>query len=291
MIRIEAVWLATAPPDTCCGTDTALARVVKVFDEARRHHAYLFANARANRMKVLVHDGLGLWLCAPPASRPLRLADRRRRARSVDRRATRRPGGRIALATPGRRGRHPRRVDPRLGRAPGNSWMCRWSGPTARGTLAAMLDASQIAPEELASLGESELRTLAAKLLARIEQDTHEIQWRDAKLEKLAYEIAHLRRIKFSARSEHLNASQRALFEESVDADIAALEAELEDLKAPPSEGDKQKAKPRRAELPKDLPHVQISHEPTCSRSPASNHCGASCANRSTRSRRPASSG
>ena len=28
------------------------------------HHAYVFANRRANRLKVLVHDGIGLWLCA-----------------------------------------------------------------------------------------------------------------------------------------------------------------------------------------------------------------------------------
>ena len=32
--------------------------------EARPHHAYLFANRRANRMKVLVHDGIGVWLAA-----------------------------------------------------------------------------------------------------------------------------------------------------------------------------------------------------------------------------------
>lgn len=64
MIRIDAVWLASAPLDMRAGTDTALARVVKVFGAARPHHAYLFANARANRMKVLVHDGLGIWLCA-----------------------------------------------------------------------------------------------------------------------------------------------------------------------------------------------------------------------------------
>ena len=64
-----------------------------------------------------------------------------------------------------------------------------------------MLDASQIAPEQLATLGESELRELATRLLARIEHHNHEIDWRDAKLEKLAYEIAHLRRMKFSARS------------------------------------------------------------------------------------------
>ncbi len=64
MIRIEAEWLAVEPLDMRAGTDTALARVVKVFGQARAHHAYLFMNRRANRMKVLVHDGFGLWLCA-----------------------------------------------------------------------------------------------------------------------------------------------------------------------------------------------------------------------------------
>lgn len=46
------------------GTEAALARVVNVFGAARPHHAYLFANRRANRMKVLVHDGIGVWLAA-----------------------------------------------------------------------------------------------------------------------------------------------------------------------------------------------------------------------------------
>ena len=46
------------------GTDTALARVVTVFGAAHPHHAYLFANRRSNRMKVLVHDGIGVWLAA-----------------------------------------------------------------------------------------------------------------------------------------------------------------------------------------------------------------------------------
>ena len=64
MIRIDAVWLATEPMDMRGGTDTALARVVKVFGAAHPHQAYLFANRRANRMKVLVHDGIGIWLAA-----------------------------------------------------------------------------------------------------------------------------------------------------------------------------------------------------------------------------------
>jgi transposase len=64
VIRVDAVWLAVAPLDMRAGTEGALARVVNVFGCARPHHAYLFANRRANRMKVLVHDGIGVWLAA-----------------------------------------------------------------------------------------------------------------------------------------------------------------------------------------------------------------------------------
>ena len=64
MIRVDAVWLAVEPLDMRAGTEAALARVVNVFGAARPHHAYLFANRRANRMKVLVHDGIGVWLAA-----------------------------------------------------------------------------------------------------------------------------------------------------------------------------------------------------------------------------------
>ena len=64
MIRIDAAWLAVEPLDMRAGPDTALARVIRVFGEAQPHHAYLFANRRATRLKVLVHDGFGLWLCA-----------------------------------------------------------------------------------------------------------------------------------------------------------------------------------------------------------------------------------
>lgn len=64
MIRIDAVWLAVAPLDMRSDSEAALARVVNVFGSARPHHAYLFANRRANRMKVLVHDGIGVWLAA-----------------------------------------------------------------------------------------------------------------------------------------------------------------------------------------------------------------------------------
>ena len=64
MIRVDAIWLAAEPFDMRASTESALARVVKVFGAASPHHAYLFANRRANRMKVLVHDGVGIRLAA-----------------------------------------------------------------------------------------------------------------------------------------------------------------------------------------------------------------------------------
>lgn len=64
VIRIDAVWLAVDPVDMRAGVEGLLARVVQVFGAARSHHGYLFANARATRIKLLVHDGFGVWCAA-----------------------------------------------------------------------------------------------------------------------------------------------------------------------------------------------------------------------------------
>lgn len=64
MIRIDAVWLAVDPVDMRAGADRLLARVVQVFGAAQSHHGYLFANARSTRVKLLVHDGFGVWCAA-----------------------------------------------------------------------------------------------------------------------------------------------------------------------------------------------------------------------------------
>jgi transposase len=46
------------------GADRLLAAVVQVFGAAQAHHGYLFANARGTRIKLLVHDGFGVWCAA-----------------------------------------------------------------------------------------------------------------------------------------------------------------------------------------------------------------------------------
>ena len=64
MIRIDAVWLALGASDLRGGIDRLLALVVRGFAlGAQAHHAYVFANRRADRLKVLVYDGAGMWLC------------------------------------------------------------------------------------------------------------------------------------------------------------------------------------------------------------------------------------
>lgn len=63
MIRIDAMWLAVDPVDMRAGADRLIARVVQVFGAAQAHRGYLFANARGTRMKLVVHDGFGVW-CA-----------------------------------------------------------------------------------------------------------------------------------------------------------------------------------------------------------------------------------
>jgi transposase len=68
VIRIDALWLATVPIDMRMGTERLLARVVQVFGSAQAHHGYLFANARGNRIKLLLHDGFGMWCAAMPTA-------------------------------------------------------------------------------------------------------------------------------------------------------------------------------------------------------------------------------
>jgi len=66
MIRIDALWLATAPIDMRMGTERLLARVVQVFGAAQAHHGYLFANARGNR-KATVARWVWHVVCGPSA--------------------------------------------------------------------------------------------------------------------------------------------------------------------------------------------------------------------------------
>lgn len=122
----------------------------------------------------------------------------------------------------------------------------------------------------LDSLTEDQLRTLARELIGTVAASERAIAERDQTLqlkqttiEKLAHENALLKRLKFGTRAESYSAEQRSLFEETLDADLAALAQEIATLTPPSStESLRDKATPKRAALPAHLPRREIRHEP-----------------------------
>jgi transposase len=67
--------------------------------------------------------------------------------------------------------------------------------------------------------------------------------------------------MKFAAQSERFNAEQRSLLEDEIDADLAAVAKEIEQLGAPATPP-QDKQQPRRQALPANLPRREIRHEP-----------------------------
>lgn len=95
------------------------------------------------------------------------------------------------------------------------------------------------------------------KQLARNDE---ELKRKQLKIDQLTHEIATLNRWRYAKRSEQIDAVQRSLLDESLDADIEAITLEIEALqnKAPSTP----KAHPRRAALPATFPRREIRHEP-----------------------------
>lgn len=116
-------------------------------------------------------------------------------------------------------------------------------------------------PANLDTLSPDELRTLAAQLMAQVGENERELHYRQTRIDQLTHEIATLRRLHFGKRSEQLNVEQMSLLNEAIDADLAALEIELDQLKSD-TPADKQRQQPKRAPLPAHLPRTDIRHEP-----------------------------
>lgn len=126
-----------------------------------------------------------------------------------------------------------------------------------------MMDIAQLDPQQLEGLDVEQLRELTRALLASRGRDAHEIAWRDAKIDKLTFELAQLKRLRFDRVSERMDAEQRALFDEAVDGDIAAIDEQLAALQATlPPKPDEEKKMPKRAPLPERFPRREVRHEP-----------------------------
>jgi len=86
---------------------------------------------------------------------------------------------------------------------------------------------------------------------------------KDTKIAALTLELAYHKRIKFHSTFETFTAQQRNLFDETQEADLNAIHAELEQIVSAP----RVKNKPTgRKPLPAALPRIEHPHEPeSCS--------------------------
>jgi len=90
-----------------------------------------------------------------------------------------------------------------------------------------------------------------------------QIKWRDARIEMLTHEMAVLKRWKFGRSREGLDADQLSLLDENIDADLSAIEIELDELRSALGPGSPRTPRqPRRAPLPAHLPRTEFRHEP-----------------------------
>ncbi|CDS51856.1 Mobile element protein [Polaromonas sp. CG9_12] len=139
-----------------------------------------------------------------------------------------------------------------------------------------MLNVHELKAQDLHGLSFGALAEMATEMLARIAQQSqqidfqaHTIRLRDIKIERITHELARLKAWRFGARTERMSAEQRELFEETLAADQASLEAQLEALQGQSGAQGERAAlesvapcKPRRQAPPEHLQRVEHRHEP-----------------------------
>jgi transposase len=142
-----------------------------------------------------------------------------------------------------------------------------------------MLDVNTLKAADLQGLSKSAIADLAGEMLAQLTSMSsqleardrqaavhiREIKFKDAKLERITFELARLKAWKFGAKTERMNAEQRQMFEETAAEDEASLEAQLRALQGasePSPPAVQAKRKPRRQPLPEHLRRVEHRHEP-----------------------------
>lgn len=140
-------------------------------------------------------------------------------------------------------------------------------------TIGLMVDLISLKAEDLQSLSASAVTALATRMLAELkvraeqgQRDAQAIRFKDAKIEKITFELARLKAWKFGAHTERMTAEQRQMFETTAAEDEADLAAQLAALQGQDKDGaatpPKIKQQPRRKPLPDHLRRLEHRHEP-----------------------------
>ncbi len=275
MIHIDEIWLSREPLDMRSGAEKTLGRVVCSFGEAKPHCAYVFLNKRANRLKVLVCDGLGIWLASRRLHEGKFVFNALRSDRGTELQASQLEA--LVMGLPWRYAGLDYTIK-HVQFPPSLVWLVYTAKGRSLNRAESLIvsdvdspfstaDLTTLSPEAL----RTQVRQLQQELAARNEalsDYAKVVKEKEARIrhyqiveEKLIHELAILRRYRYGRRSERLDGHQVSLLEEQIDEDIAALEAEVEKL-ATQTGPKTEKVKPKRQPLPGHLPRKVIHHEP-----------------------------
>jgi len=161
---------------------------------------------------------------------------------------------------------------------------CPSDGPSGGRSQYPMLDATAFQIPDLSGLSPEAAQAATQAIEAHVNEQAlqisrkdQELKFKNAKLEKLTFELARHKAWRFGAKTERMNAEQRQIFEETLAEDQASLETQIQALKGtvvPTVAPSQDKAKrPRRQALPEHLRRVDHHHEPESTLCP-SPECG-----------------
>ena len=123
---------------------------------------------------------------------------------------------------------------------------------------------NQLDELNLDAAAKTQVAALVQSLLDQVKKDAETLQAKDLKIQALILELAHLRRIRYGVKNEALSSMQRDLFEETCTEDLAAVEAEVEQIDEQVGSTITKPKRPRagRQPLPAHLPRIEHRHEP-----------------------------
>jgi transposase len=100
--------------------------------------------------------------------------------------------------------------------------------------------------------------TEATRLQASLAQREAALKHAETKIQALTLELAHLKRLRYGVKSEAMAPEQRDLFQETLETDLAAVQAEVEKTATPRAK----RERAGRQVLPAHLPRIEVRHEP-----------------------------
>lgn len=151
------------------------------------------------------------------------------------------------------------------------------------GTITPNMNVQNTAPTNLDQLTADQLRQWVSNLSDELTQRNQQLTERDQRiaqneqqidrlqinlkyvetvLSKTQFELAVLKRYRYSRASEQLTQEQKDLFDETLDGDSAAIEQEVFQTLATQEQTVVKRIQPKRQPLPAQLPRTVIHHEP-----------------------------